>query len=188
MLAGSFLLFTGCASTPRYVDATGPETIVSLDQINIQDWASAADDMVRSLLISPTFENQGDKPAVMAISRIINSTQQQVDTDYLTRRIRAALNQSGKAVTTTTISFGGRVEDPLASEASQLQEFLGQSQRLMPQYTLSGKLLEDRVRAGNRRQVTYTFQLALTEVGTGIAVWEDVKEIAKQGTRPSVGW
>lgn len=187
LIAASLLLLTGCGSTPKYVNASGPETVVSLDRINVQDWANAADDMVRSLLVSPTFENSVGDPAVLAISRIVNNTQQQVDTDYLIRRIRVALNQSGKTVTTTTIGLGA-AEDPLAKEAGQMAEFLGEGKQLMPKYTLSGKLLEDRVRAGRTRQVTYTFQLALTEVSTGLAVWEDVKEIAKQGTKPSVGW
>ena len=58
----------------------------------------------------------------------------------------------------------------------------------LPYYTLSGKLLEDRAQAGKVKQVTYTFQLSLTTVKDGLAVWEEEKQITKQGTRSSVGW
>jgi PBP1b-binding outer membrane lipoprotein LpoB len=42
--------------------------------------------------------------------------------------------------------------------------------------------------SGSTRQSTYSFQLSLTDSKTGLAVWEDKKEITKQGTRPSVGF
>lgn len=184
------LVLVGCGSGARYVDSRGTETIVSLDQINIQDWALAADEMVASLLASSVLERAPSVPAVMAISRIVNNTTLQVDTDYLTRKIRVSLNQSGKVLTTTTIGLGGRVEDPLAKESAEMASFLGEGQPTtrLPDYTLSGKLLENRARAGSTRQVTYTFQLALTEVKSGLAVWEDEKEITKQGRRATVGW
>ena len=126
----------------------------------------------------------------MAISRIINNTQTQIDTDSLTKKIRVALNQSGKVVTTTTMGLGGNAEDPMAKEAAQMNAMLnGEKQKtVLPYYTLSGKLLEDRARAGSTRQVTYTFQLSLTTVKDGIAVWEDEKQITKQGKKASVGF
>ena len=185
------LLFTGCESTEaKYVDSKGPETVVSLDQINIQDWTNASDQMISSLLTSGVLERAPEQPAIMAVSRIVNNTQQQVDTDMLTKKIRVALNQSGKVVTTTTIGLGGKAEDPLAKDASDMNAFMSgeKQQTKMPYYTLSGKLLEDRARAGSTRQVTYTFQLSLTEVKSGLAVWEDEKQITKQGKKASVGW
>lgn len=185
------LFLGGCETTDaRYVDSKGTSTIVSLDQIDIQDWNKAADEMVASLLASGVLERAPEQPAVLAISRIVNNTQQQVDTDSLTRKIRVALNQSGKTITTTTLGLGGKAEDPLAKEAAEMQAMLGGQKKAttLPYYTLSGKLLEDRTRAGKTRQVTYTFQLALTTVRDGLAIWEDEKQITKQGSRPSVGF
>ncbi|HRE80309.1 MAG TPA: penicillin-binding protein activator LpoB [Opitutaceae bacterium] len=185
------LFLGGCETTDaRYVDSKGTSTIVSLDQIDIQDWNKAADEMVASLLASGVLERAPEQPAVLAISRIVNNTQQQVDTDSLTRKIRIALNQSGKTLTTTTLGLGGKAEDPLAKDAAEMQAMLGGQKKTttLPNYTLSGKLLEDRTRAGNTRQVTYTFQLALTTIRDGLAVWEDEKQITKQGSRPSVGF
>lgn len=193
--ASSLLLFfaTGCETTntgARYIESSGPETIVSLNQINIQDWMNAADQMVNSLLDSGVLERSPQQPAVLGISRIVNDTQQRVDIDALTKKIRVALSKTGKVQTTTTMGLGGKAEDPLAQSAAQYQAFMNDEKAsvLIPTYSLSGKLLEDRVAAGKDRQVTYTFQLSLTEISSGLAVWEDEVLISKAGRKASVGW
>ncbi len=192
LAAASAAFLTGCATqnNAKYVDAKGPNTIVSLNSINIQDWNTAADKLVASLLASGVLERAPELPAVMAISRIRNNTQQQVDTDSLTKKIRIALNQTGKVVTTTTMGPDGRVEDAMAADAGAMGAFMaGQKQvTKLPYYTLSGKLLEDRVSVGSTKQVTYTFQLSLTTVKDGLALWEGEELITKQGQRSSVGW
>lgn len=191
-LAAAALLTTGCATKndARYIDSQGPQTIVSLNQINIQDWNKAADKLVADLLASGVLERAPNQPAVMAISRIRNNTQQQVDTDSLTKKVRIALNQTGKVVTTTTLGADGKVEDGVAADVGAMSAFMsGEKQKTtLPFYTLSGKLLEDRVSSGGVRQVTYTFQLSLTTVKDGLAVWEGEELITKQGQRSSVGW
>jgi hypothetical protein len=190
--AAAALLLTGCATKndAKYVDSQGPQTIVSLSQINIQDWNNAADKLVAQLLASNALDRAPELPAVMAVSRIRNNTQQQVDTDNLTKKIRIALNQTGKIVTTTTLGPDGKVEDAMAADVGAMQSFMaGEKQKTtLPYYTLSGKLLEDRVTSGSTKQVTYTFQLSLTTVKDGIAVWEGEEQITKQGQRSSVGW
>lgn len=191
-LAAAALLATGCATNQnaRYIDSKGPETVVSLNQINIQDWNMAADKLVASLLASGVLERAPELPAVMAVSRIRNNTQQQVDTDSLTKKIRIALNQTGKVVTTTTLGPDGKVEDAMAADVGAMNAFMaGEKQKtILPYYTLSGKLLEDRASSGGTRQVTYTFQLSLTTTANGLAMWEGEEQITKQGQRSSVGW
>ena len=183
------LIGAGCRSA-AYVNPEGPRTIVTLDDINIQDWNEAADRMIDSLLTSGVLENAPRQPSVMAVSRIVNNTSIQVDTTMLTGKIRRDLNQSGKVLTTTTIGLGGRVEDPLAQSEREFQEFMEDrpSEQRRPYFSLSGRIMEDQVRAGRTRQTTYIFQLALTEINTGLAVWEDEVMITKQGTRPAIGW
>lgn len=185
------LAFTGCATNDaKYVDSQGTGTIVSLNQINIQDWNNAADKLVASLLESNVLERAPSLPAVMAVSRIRNNTQQQVDTDSLTKKIRVALNKTGKVVTTTTLGPDGKAEDAMAADVGAMGAFMaGEKQKTtLPYYTLSGKLLEDRAKSGKTQQTTYTFQLSLTTVKDGLAVWEDETLITKQGQKSSVGW
>jgi len=183
------LIGAGCRSA-AYVNPEGPRTIVTLDDINIQDWNEAADRMIDSLLTSGVLEDAPQQPSVMAVSRIVNNTSIQVDTTMLTGKIRRDLNQSGKVLTTTTIGLGGRVEDPLAQSEREFQEFMEDrpTEQRRPYFSLSGRIMEDQVRAGRTRQTTYIFQLAMTEINTGLAVWEDEVMITKQGTRPAIGW
>jgi hypothetical protein len=99
------------------------------------------------------------------------------------------LTRSGKVRVAKAAGFGG-AEDQAAAQARSSQAFLGgeASKPLLPDYTLSGKILEDRATAGRTRQTSYIFQLSLTEVKTGLAVWEEEKVISKQGTRNAVGF
>ncbi len=190
-LSAAAILASGCATNDAHViDSQGTKTITSLGQIDIQDWTAAADKMVASLLESGALEKAPEQPAVMAISKIRNNTQQQVDIDSLTKKIRVALNKTGKVVTTTTLGADGRIEDPVAADAGNMKAFMNgeKPKTTLPYYTLSGKLLENRTSVGDVKQVTYTFQLSLTTVKDGLAVWEGEEQITKQGKRNSVGW
>lgn len=192
-LGSAALLLAGCASPQAtYVDPSGPRTITTVGSINIQDYANAADSMVGSLIDgvinAGKLESPGGQPAMLAISRIANNTSQHVDTDMLVKKIRVALNKTGKVVTTTTMGLGGNAEDPLAQGIKQQNEFLQDKKNTrLPDYSLSGKIIEQRERAGDVRQSSFVFQLSLTSKD-GIAVWEEEKTITKQGRRSTVGF
>ena len=134
------------------------------------------------LLASGALDKVPNPPAILAISVIRNETGKQFDTDLLTKRIRVRLSASGKALTSTTIGLGGKAEDPLAKEIQSEQ-----TRTLVPDFTLSGKIIETRTRAGNVRQSTFSFQLSLTDQ-RGLALWEGEEAISKQGKKPSVGF
>jgi len=192
-LGSASLLLVGCA-TPQatYVDPAGSRTITTVGSINIQDYANAADTMVSSLIDgvinTGKLEAPAGQPAMLAISRISNNTSQHVDTDMLVKKIRVALNKTGKVVTTTTMGLGGNAEDPLAQGIKQQTEFLQDKKNTrLPDYSLSGKIIEQRERAGDVRQSSFVFQLSLTSKD-GVAVWEDEKTITKQGKRSTVGF
>lgn len=177
------LLGSGCGANSHYVATGGRENIVSTGEINIQDYLQAAEDSTKSLLASGALDRVANPPAVVGVGRIINNTSQQIDTDLLTKKIRVALLQSGKALTSTTYGLGGQGEDPLAQ---QMQQQDNHAPRI-PDFSLSGKIIQTTARAGKTHQATYSFQLSLTD-RQGLAVWEGEKEITKQGTRSSVGF
>lgn len=175
------LAIAGCATDAHYVQTGDKEQIVSLGQINIQDYANAANAAVNDLLASGALDKVAHPPAVLFVSRIINNTGQQVDTDLLTTKISIALNHSGKAVIST--------KDPAANGFSQEAAFMNdQKSESLPDFTLSGKIIETVDRAGDTSRHTYTFQLSLNDVKGGYQAWIGEKEIGKQGTRPSVGF
>ncbi|MFN0067739.1 MAG: penicillin-binding protein activator LpoB [Limisphaerales bacterium] len=186
MLAALALL-PGCTRRAQYVDPQGSRVMTTIEQINIQDFAMAAEDAINSLLASGVLDKVPEKPAILVVSRVVNNTAQQLDTDMLTKKIRVALNQSGKALTQTTRGPGGVVEDELAREIQLEREALDGLRTRIPDFSLSGKIIETFTRSGSYRQAAYTFQLSLTD-NRGLAVWEGEKQVVKQGRRPSVGF
>jgi uncharacterized protein (TIGR02722 family) len=183
------LIVGGCATKAHYVQTGGHESLVTVGSINIQDYIQAASTMTSELLASGALDKVPTPPAVLAISRIINNTGEQIDTDLLTKKIRVAVLQSGKALTTTTFGMGGSSEDPMAKEIQQNGELnTGLGTARTPDFTLSGKIIQTVARDGSTSQSTFSFQLSLTDPRSGLAVWEGEKEITKQGGRGSVGF
>jgi PBP1b-binding outer membrane lipoprotein LpoB len=118
---------------------------------------------------------------VLLVGRVRNDTTDNFDVDMLVKKMTVSITRSGKARVAKAIGVGP-TEDTVAAEARK------GAPALTPDYTLSGKILESRAKAGSTRQATYTFQLSLTEVKTGLSVWEEEKAITKQGTKNSVGF
>lgn len=183
------LLLTGCVTTQetRTVDAKGPQSL-NTSSINPQDWANAADQLTASLITSGALERAPRQPAVLAVDRVINNTQLMVDTDLLIKKIRVALTQTGKVAITNTLGLGERAV--VASEAAELEEMQsGKKQKtIVPDYTLYAKLIQQTDRQSGVTQNTYAFQMSLVQVKTGLTVWEEERQIAKQTKRPTVGW
>ena len=181
LLAASAAFVTGCGTDAHYVATGGTQNVVNIGQINIQDYIQAANSATSDLLASGALDKVATPPAVLFISRIINNTGQQIDTDLLTKKISIALLNSGKAVTTST--------DPAAKGYQQENEFVGEKKpQKLPDFTLSGKIIQLTAKAGSTSQSTYSFQLSLNDTKNGYQVWEGEKEITKQGTRSGVGF
>jgi len=188
LVAASAVFLTGCGTNAHYVSTGGTQNLVNVGQINIQDYIQAANSATSELLASGVLDRVKTPPAILAMSRIVNNTGQQIDTDLLTKKIRVALLQSGKAVTTTTFGLGGQAEDPLAKGMQQEQQFMNdQKATRTADFSLSGKIIQTTARSGDTTQSTYSFQLSLTDT-QGLAVWEGEKEITKQGTQSSIGF
>ena len=192
-------LMLGCA-TARYIDHDGRDSIVNVGQINTQDWIRAADELTQSLLLSGTINSVAGKPKVMMIGRIKNNTNQHIDTDSLMKKIRVALNKGGRALTTTAVGLDGP-EDESSKAVRELRaddEFNqatipGKGNLISPDYSLSGKIIQNNARAKRGllptiKQSEFAFQLSITDLKTGLAVWEEEKLIVQQGSRAAVSW
>jgi uncharacterized protein (TIGR02722 family) len=163
--------------------------------LDSRDFNSAAQQAVQKLLTSGAVDHPGGGRYVIAISRITNDTMQRIDTDQLIKKIRVALLNSGKAVITTAVSANGAEDDMTARvrELRQSQEFsqrniAGGHEMAAPDLSLSGKILQNDNRVDNGQRVEYSFQLSLTDLHSGVAVWEDEEQVAKLGTNNTVAW
>jgi PBP1b-binding outer membrane lipoprotein LpoB len=61
-------------------------------------------------------------------------------------------------------------------------------QMVAPELSLSGKLLQHNSLVDRGQRVDYSFQLALTDLHTGLAIWENETPISKLGTYRTVAW
>ncbi len=179
-------VFTGCQTQESvYVDPNAGQGIVTIDAIDVQDFANAADSMLQSLYDSPAFvgASQGGRRPVFMLGNITNDTTNNFDTAMLTKKITVSLTRSGKVGVAKAAGFG-QAEDQAAAEARRNAAFLGgeQAKPILPDFTLSGKIIEARAAAGNMRQTSFLFQLSVTEVKSGLAVWEEEKTITKLGS------
>lgn len=188
------LLLTACATPTRYVDPaadTGPVTMT----LDYRDFERAADEAVQDLLASGAVSNPSGEHYVMVVSRVVNDTMQRIDTDQLTKKIRVALLRSGKVITTTAVGADG-AEDKMNQQIRELrnnEEFdqSGVQQKgtlQAPDLSLSGKIIQRNHKVEKEQQVEYYFQLTLTDLESGLAVWENETPIIKRGSNDSVAW
>ena len=192
------LLLSGCTNQPFYTDNSGKVNqgdTVTLGLSN-EDFELAAETMINSLLSDPAFANQ--KPGVrkvVAIGRVKNDTALRIDTEKLTAKITRAMRQSGKFVLTTAVAAGGAL-DSMSEDVRELrdndefnQKTIAKKNTLVaPDFSLSGKIRQDNIQVGGKTRVEYFFLLRLTDLNSGLAYWEDEKEIKKLGSSKSVSW
>ena len=195
----------GCATDPVYLDIrpsdtpqpnppqVGETTTLGLDY---RDFEYTAEQAVASFLASPLSNKPGsDAPWVMAISRMINDTALDIDTDQLVKKIRIDLLNSGRVIVTTAVGLEGP-EDPLSAKVRDLQDSKLFNQETVaedgtmvaPDLSLSGKIIQRTNRIGNKQQVDYYFQLTATNIETGLAYWEFEQVIAKLGSNQRFSW
>jgi len=191
-LTAAVFAVAGCSDQPtvtKVSDVNDPKGgSLTSAAIDPQDFNNAGAAMVQSLLNSGALDNAPRKPAVLVMSRIKNETSYVIDLDLLTKNIRVALLQSGKVQVSTTAGLGGKAEDPYAQEKAQENQFVNGAPQQQQDYTLSGKIIEQYTRVGDQRQHTYTFQLSLTDIRSGTAVWEDQRQVGKVITGSEVGF
>jgi len=178
------ILLSGCASETVLVDPNRPpQKQFTSNVIDNNDCKVAAKTMIDSLISkindgSIQLESASNPKALLAVSRIVVNVGQQIDTDMLTEKIVIALNNTGKVEAQT--------DDKLAAEVNTAQSFINQDKpkpQRFPDYTLSGKIIQDRIKQGGVTQNTYLFQLRLNSTTRAVVVWQDEVPIIKQTSR-----
>jgi len=110
--------------------------------------------MVNSMVEAGVLSKAAHQPALLGISKVENRTDTQFDTDELVKKIRVALLKGGRAQVTQQLTLGNAKEDPLGDQANQMKRFQDGTDRQpieLPDFTLSGKILFDRTKAGSTR-------------------------------------
>jgi uncharacterized protein (TIGR02722 family) len=182
-------MFWGCASTPEvtYGNPDQVETVTA--DFGSTDLQMIAEKMVNSLLATPVLSS-GIRP-VLYVQHVRNKTDEHIDTESVTDKIRVTLLKSGKV----RFSAIRDVKDELVNQL----EFQTGSGKVDPKtaksigklvgadYFLYGELASIRKSAGRVKDVYYKFTLNLVNIQTGLIEWADEKEIRKQAKKPLLG-
>ncbi len=189
-LAG-MLLAAGCGSPARLIRIDGPEALTTITGVDPADWQHAAQQCIDSLLRSGALRRPDGRQSVVMVSRVRNYTLQHMDTRILTTKIRQAVVVSGQGAVTSAVGVGSNIDlavrrireiafDDLFAPGTVPQR----GTVVAPNMSLSGTITQQITNVGRTEESYFMFHLVLTDLDTGIAVWEHNVEIAKQGTRP----
>ena len=188
------LMLTLCAcGGTRVVDLNNEKEVAAMQdvmELEYRDWTKTAETMTQSMLKSGAF--RAVKNPVIAMGPIVNDTQQRFDTDILTKKIRTTLLKSGTAQIATNFSGEDTTTEKMRSmraNAEYDQETIAKTGTLVaPNMSLSGKMLQRNLKLDSGwfssvdTRVEYYLQLTLTDLKTGLSVWEDEQPIIKEGT------
>lgn len=180
-----------CAET-QVIDLNDSREVSSMQnvmELEYRDWTNTAEKMTQSMINSGVL-NKTKKP-VIAIADIKNDTAQRFDTDILIKKIRTTLVNSGTAQIATNYSGEDSTSNnvrTLRNDSEYDQKTIAERGTLIaPNMSLSGKMLQRNLKLESGwfssvdTRVEYYLQLTLTDLKTGLSIWEDEQPIIKQG-------
>jgi uncharacterized protein (TIGR02722 family) len=183
----------GCAATTRDID---PGSGIHYDaSYDFSDKKAIVDNLVDSLLTTTQIDTNTSKPIVVVYG-IANETSEHINTGGVSDDIRLKLMQAGK------YRFVNRKQrDNVNSESSYQQagfvpvaERIAEGKQLGAEYILAGTLrsIEKQQprqwRLNKRKLIYYSMNLELTNLESGEITWADNVEIARESSKPIIGW
>ena len=185
----------GCGET-TVVDLNNSQEVQEMQnvmELEYRDWVGTAENMTNSMLASGAFAKV--KNPVIAIGEIQNDTMQRFDTDILIKKIRKTLVNSGRAQVTTGFKNFKSAEDETTYAVRDTRgnveydasTIVSKGTLIAPNMSLTGKMLQRNLKLKSGwfssvdTRVEYYLQLTLTDVKTGLSVWEDEQPIVKEG-------
>ena len=181
-------ILCGCGSPARRIDPT-TQGVTTVGDVNTRDWNDVSTRAINSLIASGALVRPDGRKAIVMINEVRNTSGARARTQILTNKMRQALLASGKALTTTAVGGHGP-EDTATRQIRELEndDLFNQAtvQKrgtvISPDMSLSGEIISQTTRSGRTTERTYYFHVVLTDLQTGLAVWEDNFEISKQET------
>lgn len=194
LLLAFAIVFCACSVQTQYVNLEDSKdyTSVGLDYHDIDD---AATKSVKSLLTSKyTKDIDTDKPKVLVISSVVNDTMQHIDTQQLTRKITRQMRESGKFLLSLAMGESSDSMIETARMARDNDEFnqyttIEKGELVAPELSLSGRIIQKNTKLSSSKQrIDYYFLLTLSDIKSGLVIWDDEVNIIKVGSNKNVAW
>lgn len=183
------VLMTSCGTTARMIEIGSDEDLTTISSIDPRDWQKAAADSISAMLESGALKRADGRKNVVMISRIRNYTLQHLDSRLLTAKMRQAILASGQAIVTSAIGNSSnidlavrRIRDKEYDDLFDQSTVQKRGTVIAPDLSLSGSITQQTTVQGRTEESYFVFHLVLTDLKTGLALWENNVEIAKQGT------
>lgn len=169
--------------SPQYITDSKDFSTIGIDRHDIE---AVVEKTTRKLLESSFVrELQGQK--LLAIADLRNLTEEDIDVEFLSRKIARTLRKSKKFTLTNAIAGSGSSTDNLLTDSRKLtkdkrfNQYTTQEDGtlLAPDLSLSGKIIQRTKSVGDRVRVDYDFLFVLTDLKSGRVVWDDEENIAK---------
>lgn len=194
LLAAALLLFAGCTSPVRTVDPSDP-TVQTLD-INQADINDAARNMVNSMLNAPAVAEAtaGERPTIVIIPIRLDAaslTNSNINTDALTTLVRGQVINSG------VFQFVDKTRRDDIAEELQYQQSSGAvrpdtaaeiGRQIGADYILEGSLSGFDDFNQKTRRVGYVITLTLQDIESGLILWQETQQVAKEQKKGLFGW
>ena len=185
------LALCACSET-RVVDLQNDKEVAAMQnvmELEYRDWTHTAENMTKSMLESKAFASHTNP--VIAVGNIVNDTAQRFDTDILVKKIRTTLVNSGTAKIATNFSgedtTSNTVRKTRDNDEYDATTIAQKGTLIAPNMSLSGKMLQRNLKlesgwfSSTDTRVEYYLQLTLTDLKTGLSIWEAEEPIIKEG-------
>lgn len=181
-------LMPGCGTPAHYIEPGSDQALVTISEIDQNDWMKAAAQAADSLIASGALKRQDGKKPVVMISRIRNYTLQHVESKILTNKLRQAILASGQATVSSAVGYGSNIDLAVRRiRAKELDDLFNaktippRGTVIAPDLSLAGSIIQQTTYRGRDEESYFMFHLTLTDLETGLALWENITEVAKQG-------
>jgi len=159
-----------------------------------QDIEETSSQMAQSMLAANILKAKGSEGrSIIAISTFRNNTSlYDFDPNLIFNPLRVTLNKSGVAYCyVTNDAYVSRNRSAVAHE-NTVRDFLGEGSHASsgpsPQYSVTLELIENAGYSGNTSQKQYQIHMTLNKIGSGLAIWEELKPVNKVGRRAAIGF
>ena len=184
---------SGCGTDARYIEPGGPEALITVSAVDPGEWRRVAGEAAQSLVASGALKRADGAESVVMIGRLRNYTLLHLETGLLTNQLRRSILASGQAKVTSAVGYGGnldrsvrRIRDKENDDLFNQATVQKRGTVIAPNFSLAGMVIQQNTVSGRTEESYYMFHLTLTDLKTGIAVWEKNVDFAKQATRPAL--
>jgi penicillin-binding protein activator len=187
------LLLTACASTVVSTNPRANKDGINTFGLTTVDFEFAAKKSLDDFMMSPWLAKK-DGRWLVQIGNVRNETTQEIDTKRLTQRMMSHMTRNGKFAFS---SVGGSMADSNVKDYRQLensdlydQETGAKGKATKPDLSMIGEIAQTTNVSADRskQQLEYEFRLRVTDLSSGIIVFDSLVPIDKLGSNKNFSW